>query len=287
MAVSSSAPPRRRRKAARASSSVTSARQCAQAPAPARIVRQSAKLQSRAAPPPRAAASARLPGLDALRGLAIVGMVAYHFCFDLRWFGFARFDLEHAPGWIAARSAILGSFLLIAGASLSLAARRPDFQRRYVRQVATVGGAAPHVSIASYLAFPATFIWFGVLHAIAVALVLARPLLGRPALAAALGLAVVAAGLLGHAPAFDTPALGWIGFMTHKPATEDYVPLFPWAGLLLIGTALGTALARQPERLAPLARGTRALQALGRHSLAVYLVHQPVLVALLWLAARR
>jgi uncharacterized membrane protein len=228
----------------------------------------------------------RLPGLDALRGLAILAMAAYHFGFDLRWFGLARFDLEHDARWIAARSMILGSFLLVAGASLVLASQRADFAQRFLVRLAQIVAAALLVSVASRLAFPATWIWFGVLHAIAVSLVLAWPLAGRPRLALALGVAIVLAGLALANRTFDAPPLNWVGFMTHKPATEDYVPLFPWAGLVLVGVALGHALRARPGVLDPLARLPRALRFLGRHSLVIYLVHQPLLIALLWLATR-
>jgi uncharacterized membrane protein len=230
---------------------------------------------------------ARIPGLDALRGLAIVAMAAYHFCFDLRWFGYAQWDFEHDPRWIAARSLILGSFLLLAGVSLVLASRRADASRAFVRQVARIAAAALVVTIASYFAFPRSFIWFGVLHAIAVSLLLARPLVAHPRAALALGAAVVAAGVAWSSPAFDAPPLRWIGFMTHKPVTEDYVPLFPWAGVLLLGIPLGHALLqRGPGVLAPFGRLPAGLAWLGRHSLLVYLVHQPVLVGLLWLVSR-
>jgi uncharacterized membrane protein len=230
----------------------------------------------------------RIAGLDALRGLALLAMIAYHFCFDLRWFGLAGFDFERDSRWIAARSIILGTFLLVAGISLALSAQRPDLPRRFVRQVARIGAAALLVSAASYAAFPERYIWFGVLQAIAVSLVLAFPLARRPRSAFVIGVAVVAAGVLFSHFMFDNRALGWIGFMTYKPPTEDYVPLFPWTGVLLIGVAAGHALARTNARaLEPLARLPRAVAALGRHSLLVYLVHQPLLIGLLWLATRR
>jgi uncharacterized membrane protein len=232
--------------------------------------------------------SARIVGLDALRGLAIVAMVAYHLCFDLRWFGFAAFDFERDPRWLAARAAILGSFLAVAGVSLALASRRRDAPRRFVLHLVQIGAAALLVSVASYVAFPQRYIWFGVLHAIAVALLLARPAVGHPRAAAAIGGVVIASGLLFAHPAFDARALAWLGFMTHKPPTEDYVPLFPWAGFVFVGVALGEALLRTgPRVLAPFARLPRALPFLGRHSLVVYLVHQPLLVGALWLWTRR
>ena len=75
--------------------------------------------------------------------------------------------------------------------------------------------------------------------------------------------------------------------MTAKPVTEDYVPLFPWTGVLLIGIAAGHWLMRERfGPLAPLGRVPAALRWLGRHSLVVYLVHQPLLIGLLWLALR-
>ena len=99
---------------------------------------------------------------------------------------------------------------------------------------------------------------------------------------------VIAAGVTLAHPAFDGRALGWVGFMTHKPVTEDYVPLFPWTGVLLAGLAAGHWLARSGFAvLTPLDHAPAALQWMGRHSLAIYLAHQPVLLGALWLAMRR
>jgi len=230
---------------------------------------------------------ARIAGLDALRGIAIVAMAIYHFCFDLRYFGVTRADFEHDPFWLAARSAILSSFLLIAGISMVLARQRVRSDARWLRHAAIIAGAALLVSAASYVMFPRSYIWFGVLHAIAVSLVVARPFVDRPLAAVAVGAVVIAAGTVFSHPAFDNRALGWIGFMTHKPATEDYVPLFPWTGVLLLGIAAGHWLVRERfAPLAPLGSVGAALRFLGRHSLVVYLVHQPLLIGLLWLGLR-
>ena len=229
----------------------------------------------------------RVEGLDALRGVAIVAMVVYHFCFDLRYFGVARWDFEHDIRWLAARTLILSSFLLIAGISAALARRDPAADARWPRHVAVIGGAALLVTAASAMMFPRSFIWFGVLHAIALSLLLARPLVDRPRAAVAAGVIVIAAGVMLSSQHFDNRMLGWLGFMTGKPMTEDYVPLFPWSGVLFLGIAAGHALvASNFAMLAPLARMPRALRLLGRHSLAVYLVHQPLLLGGLGLAVR-
>ena len=229
----------------------------------------------------------RVEGLDALRGIAILAMVVYHFCFDLRYFGVARWDFEHDIRWLAARTLILSSFLLIAGISAALARRDPAADARWPRHVAVIGGAALLVTAASAMMFPRSFIWFGVLHAIALSLLLARPLVDRPRAAVAAGVIVIAAGVMLSSQHFDNRMLGWLGFMTGKPMTEDYVPLFPWSGVLFLGIAAGHALvASNFAMLAPLARMPRALRFLGRHSLAVYLVHQPLLLGGLGLAVR-
>jgi uncharacterized membrane protein len=224
----------------------------------------------------------RVAGLDALRGMAIVAMVIYHFCFDLRYFRLTRWDFEHDVLWLTARTAILSSFLLIAGISAALARRDPRADARWPRHVAVIAAAALLVTAASAMMFPQSFIWFGVLHAIAVSLLVARPLIDRPRGAAAVGIGVIVAGLVFSSSRFDARALGWIGFMTHKPMTEDYVPLFPWTGVLLLGIALGHALVKNRFAvLEPLARAPRMLRFLGRHSLAVYLLHQPLLIGVL------
>ncbi|MGC1817194.1 MAG: heparan-alpha-glucosaminide N-acetyltransferase [Casimicrobiaceae bacterium] len=230
----------------------------------------------------------RVPALDTLRGIAIVAMAIYHFCFDLRYFGFLRADLEHDWRWITARTLILSTFLLIAGTSTVLADRGPQSaRRRWLAHVAVITAAALAVSAGSYLMFPQTWIWFGVLHAIAASLVVARPFVRRPAVAIAAGVAIIAAGVAFQSAAFDNRTLGWLGFMTAKPATEDYVPLFPWTGVLLLGIGLGHLLVRTRfAALAPLERAPRALGFLGRRSLAVYLLHQPILIGALWTFVR-
>jgi uncharacterized membrane protein len=233
------------------------------------------------------AAPARLVGVDALRGLAIVAMAAYHFAFDLRYFGVTRSDFEHAWPWLVARAAILGTFLLLVGISLALAARAGVAWRHHLARVARIAACALAVSVASYAMFPQSFIYFGVLHAIAVVSLVAWPLRARPVAAAAIGVVIVAAGLAIASPGFDPRAWSWIGFVATKPRTEDFVPLFPWAGVVLVGIGAGHALSRRDfAAVRPLARAPAWLALLGRHSLLVYMVHQPILIGALWIALR-
>ena len=141
--------------------------------------------------------------------------------------------------------------------------------------------------------FPNSWIHFGVLHGMAVMLVLARllaPLRGGLWLAGALALALPA--LASH-PFFDAPAWHWTGLVTRKPVTEDYVPVLPWLGVMWWGMAVTQwILSRRPGWLASPAAASgdnigfvlawprirQGLSLLGRWSLTFYMVHQPVMI---------
>jgi len=232
-----------------------------------------------------AAPAGRIDAIDAARGAALCAMIAYHFCFDLRHFGLLAADFEHALFWLGARALILGTFMALVGISLVLAERAGAGAAGFWHRLALIAAGAGAVSLASFVVFPQSFIAFGVLHCIAVATLLARPLVRKPGLALALGVAMIGVGNLVSHPVFDAPALAFIGLRTVKPLAEDYVPLLPWAGVTLLGAA-AARYALTPHATEALARlrVPRPLAWMGRHSLAIYLVHQPLLFGLLWLA---
>ena len=231
----------------------------------------------------------RYPRLDALRGLAIVWMAGFHFAFDLNHLGWITQNFHQDPRWTLQRTAIVGLFLLCAGLGQALALQQGQSAARFWRRWAQVAACALLVTAGSWLMFPRSFITFGVLHGLAVMLLLLR-FAGRrlsPSACWALGLLALLLPQFWQHPLFDSRALNWIGLVSVKPITEDYVPLLPWLGVLLWGFALGRwVLAARPQWLAgALPRMLQPLALLGRWSLSFYMLHQPVLIGLLSLAA--
>lgn len=239
---------------------------------------------------PASAASAttkvpRVGVIDQARGVALLVMALYHGSWDLNYLGLAEFDLFGDPLWLAVRTGILGSFLILSGLSLVLAAEGGIDRSRFLRRFALLVLAAGGVSAVSVVMFPDSPILFGVLHHMAVASLLGLALLrlSWPVLLL-LGLAVIAVGETVALPLFDEPWLRWIGLMTFEPESNDYVPLFPWFGGFLFGMALGRLWKPRPAAVPGGAPG-RWFAWAGRRSLAVYLLHQPVLFGLLSLLA--
>lgn len=230
--------------------------------------------------------SGRLIGLDIARSAALLGMAAFHLVFDLQMFGLLPYGTTLHPVFYWHARIVAGSFLFLAGASLWLAHRAglrwPAFWRRWGKLVA----AAALVSAGTYAALPDYFVYFGILHCIAVCSLIGLAVLRLPVPVIAIaGAAVMAASYLLPSPAFNAPLLRFLGLATEPALTVDFEPLFPWVGPFLLGLA-AAKLADRLGALRWLARpdtaGLRRLAWPGRHSLVIYLLHQPLLIGLIY-----
>lgn len=245
------------------------------------------RIGSETAPAP---AKPRLLWLDAARGVALIAMATYHLSWDLEFFGYL------APGTagtgilkIYARC-IAGSFLFLAGFSLVLGHRNGIRWRPFWNRFGRIAAAALLITVATYFVFPTSFIFFGILHSIAAASLIGLLFLRLPILVILLcSAAAFAAPFYLRSAFFDQPALWWVGLSQMAPKSNDYVPLLPWFGAFLLGMAASRLyLLRKASAAAgaglPKDRRWKSLLALaGRHSLAIYLVHQPILIALVYL----
>lgn len=233
----------------------------------------------------------RLPVIDMARGVAIVAMVIYHLSWDLSYFGFIGVDVGYDPAWVAFARSILFAFTFLVGVGLLLGHGETIRWRAFWRRWLMVAGGAAIITISTRFTFPDSFVYFGVLHAIALFSLLALPFLRQRAwLTALVALGVIAAGVLYSNPAFDAVPLSWIGFWVVPPLTNDLVPVFPWFGVTLLGVAgMKVMLARDwtgPLAQQPGAALGRWLGVLGRFSLLIYLLHQPLLLAVIYPASQ-
>lgn len=229
----------------------------------------------------------RIWELDALRGLCILGMIAVHLVFDLTFFVGISLTL---PTWFYCLQQYGGLlFILISGICATLGTR--SFRRGGI-----VFGAG---LLVSYVTLFADFvvgavgvrIWFGILHLLGLCMLL-YPLFRRlPWWALALsGAAFVALGVWMATVRVSADYLFPLGLCSEKIYTgSDYFPVFPGLGWFLLGAALGKTVYRSRRSLLPNAPSEcavlRFLRLCGRHSLEIYLLHQPILLGLTLLLA--
>lgn len=242
---------------------------------------------------PRGAAT-RVPAIDVARTVALLAMAVFHLGRDLEIVGLWPPGATFTPAWTWFARAIAGSFVGLAGVSLWLAHGHGLRGRAFLRRLGVLVAAAAGVSLATYLTFPDAWVRFGILHSIAVSSVigLAALRLPWPAIAAA-GVAIVWIGATAEIGALSGARWLWVGLSDRVPPMMDWEPIFPWTGPFLLGLAAAKAadraglwarLRRTPPDPAGARPWTGWLSWPGRHSLAIYLIHQPVLfgVALTW-----
>jgi uncharacterized membrane protein len=227
----------------------------------------------------------RLIEIDAARGAAVLGMLAFNWQFALAFYGLLAFN--SASGfWFWFGRAVGAAFLFIAGASLWLALQRKSEANAF-KHAAKIFALGLVVTGVTFLAIPREFVLFGVLHCIGLSLALAIPLVKvTPRKLVLLGAGVIMAGIALSGLTFSFPWLLWLGFVPANFASVDYFPLAPWFGVLLLGVAFGKTFyggvkAKQQAAVQQPNSAIKGLALIGRNSLAVYLLHQPALLALL------
>ncbi len=235
----------------------------------------------------RPEASRRVWEIDFLRGLSIILMVGYHLLFDLgefrgveRFLGFST-DLS-TTAWTIAQIFFATVFIALSGISSTLT-------RSNVRRGLRLLGISLLVSAATYVFDPASTVYFGILQCLAISMLLYGAAFEK-ASSFALTLAGAAVVGLGAAlPALRRAfALGFDWLLPlglHSPgfSSYDYFPLVPWFGVFLVGAALGKTLYAPKRSLLPWRLPVTFVNFAGRHSLLIYIVHQPLIMGALYL----
>lgn len=235
--------------------------------------------------------------LDVLRGIAVAGMVGLHVLVD---FDFLNIPLAYNKQiWYFVQTITAGLFLLLAGISLSLGQARAimagktrqTFVKKQLRRGAAVFGWGMVITVVTRLVLGEGYVVFGILHLIGFCIFFSYPLLTNAWPNLVIGLTLIGLGVYFGRLRLDVPWLVWLGFIPVGFHSVDYFPLLPWSGAVVLGIFLGQLGYGNYVRRFPLKdlsgrRWIRGVGWLGRHSLAVYLVHQPVLLMVLWVVRR-
>ena len=235
----------------------------------------------------------RLWEVDALRGAAVVAMILYHLSYDLAFFGLFDVGVFRDGLGLYAGRAIGATFIFLAGLSLTLSYWRtvenappgPSPYRKFLKRGLRIFSYGMVITVATWIFVPEEMIVFGILHLIGFFVAVAYPFLRLTLANAAFGVAAILAGLPLEGISAGHPWFAWLGiepdfFML------DHWPVFPWFGVALLGVCAGNLLyPKGRRRFAPgyasRPPATSGLMFLGRHSLIIYFLHQPVLIAAL------
>jgi uncharacterized membrane protein len=225
--------------------------------------------------------SQRIFTLDLLRTFAIVLMVIFHFIYDLKFFAYVDWDIPDGEGWRSFRHLILMSFFLCLGASLHLSHGNGILWRKFLVRLFQIAVSAAAITVMSLVMFPNNYIYFGVLHFIAVATIICIGFASKPSLSILLGILIISLYQLN----IVSGIWPFTSIRTYLPSySNDYVGIFPWLGLVFLGIGLGASNWFKSD---PLRRFKKYsfLAKPGQHSLIIYLLHQPLFFGIFGLLA--
>ena len=227
--------------------------------------------------------------VDAARGVAIIMMIVYHSTYDLDTLG--GYGIQSTTGyWALFADVTAGLFLFLVGVSLAISRARTSltgwrlFGKYLARGLRILAYGVVLTGV--FLALGMGVVAFGILHLIGISIILAYPFLGLRFTNLVLGVLIFATGQYILAQDLYSQSF-WLlpfGVVPEGVIMPDYRPLLPWFGVVLIGLFFGNVVygdGRRPAVLEEVPVLARPLVPLGRNSLFIYLIHQPIIIALL------
>ena len=227
--------------------------------------------------------------MDFLRGIAIIMMIVFHIIDDINFFMWNTFNTSSGFWYYLARLTVM-IFLLLVGISLTLSFSRNKNApwMKYLKRGLKIFSWGLLITLMTWIFFRRGFVMFGVLHMIGVSIILAYPFLKLKYWNLGIGAVFVIAGILLKNLVFGFSWLVWLGLKPTTFYTVDYIPILPWFGVVLIGIFLGNWLYSGYKRqfsLPDLSKNpiVKVFCWLGQKSLIIYLIHQPLLIGVLYL----
>ncbi|MFT4304210.1 MAG: heparan-alpha-glucosaminide N-acetyltransferase [Candidatus Woesearchaeota archaeon] len=227
----------------------------------------------------------RIWEIDALRGIAIILMIGYHMLFNLYFFAGIGWNVNTGL-WKILQIIIAGTFLLLVGVSLTLS-KKINFFEFFLRGI-RIFGLGIIISIVTFIFLKEGWIFFGILHMIGISIIISYFFIKYKWINLIIGLLLILASMLIIDIRLNSYWLIWLGFLPNTFYTVDFFPLIPWFGVVLIGIFLGKMLYINGQRkFSRLNRNSikydLGLSFIGRNSLIIYLLHQPILIGIMYL----
>ena len=210
--------------------------------------------------------------IDLIRGLAVLLMIIFHFSYDLKLFGHVKIDFQNDLEWWVFPRIIVFLFLFAMGLAMPITNNKPNFRNLFLKRLGKISTLALIISLGTYFIFPKRWIYFGTLHCIAVCSILAVPFLKRPIISLTVSILMLLPVFIFK---FTYP---WFS-MEHQ--SMDYIPAIPWIAIVLLGIF---SFHYNFHQIIHIKRNflTNILEFLGKHSLKIYLIHQPILFGLVY-----
>ena len=216
--------------------------------------------------------------IDFLRGMAIIFMVIFHFFYDLQIFKFLDINIYHSFFWIHFRDLIIFLFMITVGISLSLSNEKAFNLKKNLIRLAKLLAVSLLITAVSYFIYPKYWIYFGIIHLIFTASILALPFVKLPRTALFIGVSIL---IIYFTLSIN---MNWLynilKEILHLPQyTKDIAHLFPWLGVVFIGIFIG----HKRYFLLNLKTNimTKNIAFLGQHALLIYLIHQPIMMGII------
>ena len=227
--------------------------------------------------------------LDILRGISVSAMIVYHFFWDLGYFGFIELENITRGLPLLFAQCIGASFIVISGISLRLASYSNNFSAKFLRRLLVLVLICLAITSITFYIDKKSFIFFGILHFLVTCSLLGLLFLKIRNNNLLLVLFVCSLVVSVSKITLDLPIqLSWLGLNSEIPITNDFYPLFPWVSFYFFGLWVSKPFQKYLMNRNSSCRDDynrfftiyKGLQFLGRNSLTVYILHQPIFFSL-------
>ena len=227
--------------------------------------------------------------LDITRGICVLAMIVYHFCWDLGYFGFIDLRLITQGFGLFIAQLIGSSFITIAGISSRILSLSDSFKQKFLKRFFKLVFISAVISIATFMLNRNSFIFFGILHFLSVCSLISLILIYVKSNFHLFLIFLCAAIISISGITFNLPImLSWLGFNKDIPVTNDFYPLFPWITFYFFGFWLGKIIYEKINQRAngysmPIKKINiffKFFEYMGQKALVIYILHQPILFSL-------